>query len=50
MEEPVLIDYYYTYIFSEDIYSSATLYVPKGSREAYMNTSPWKQFKNIVEE
>ena len=36
--------------FDEEQYSSATLYVPKGSREAYMNKSPWKQFKNIVEE
>lgn len=36
--------------FDSDIYSSATLYVPKGSREAYMRTNPWDKFKNIVEE
>ena len=28
----------------------ATLYVPKGSRDAYLNTEPWSYFKTIVEE
>lgn len=28
----------------------ATLYVPKGCKEAYANANEWKDFKNIVEE
>ena len=36
--------------FDIDIYNSTTLFVPKGSRETYMRTSPWDKFKNIVEE
>jgi hypothetical protein len=51
MKEPLLINrYYYTLFFYIDVYASATLYVPKGSREAYMRTNPWDKFKNIVEE
>jgi hypothetical protein len=29
--------------------SSATLYVPKGSRSAYQNANYWKNFRTIVE-
>ena len=34
-------------LFSEDVYNSATLYVPAGSVEAYKNTEPWSYFYNI---
>ena len=37
-------------LFDNDTYESATLYVPKGSREAYMRTDRWDKFKNIIEE
>lgn len=30
-------------------YTTCTLYVPKGSKNAYSTTYPWKNFKNIVE-
>ena len=33
----------------EDIYQSATLYVPKGSRSKYAEASVWKNFSNIEE-
>lgn len=33
----------------EDIYHSATLYVPKGSRSKYAEASVWKNFSNIEE-
>lgn len=39
-----------SYRFSTYTYSNATLYVPKGSKSAYNNTtSPWSNFENIVE-
>ena len=50
MKEPLLVDKFYYTLFDIDVYASATLYVPKGSREAYMRTNPWDKFKNIVEE
>lgn len=31
-------------------FQSVTLYVPKGSRDAYMNAAYWREFNNIVEE
>jgi hypothetical protein len=36
--------------FSVLQYETITLYVPKGSREAYMNADPWYYFTNIIEE
>ena len=40
----------YYYPFSPTVYSNATLYVPKGTLDAYKSSYGWKQFKNIVEE
>ena len=33
----------------DSYFSTATLYVPKGSKEAYQHADGWKNFKNIVE-
>ena len=35
--------------FQNDIYTKATLYVPKGSSEVYRQSNYWKQFKKIEE-
>ena len=35
--------------FDPSIYRNATLYVPKGSKSAYMSDYDWKRFRNIVE-
>lgn len=35
--------------FDPSIYKNATLYVPKGSKSAYMSKYDWKRFRNIVE-
>ena len=37
------------YAFSDVPFSTCTLHVPIGSKEAYANTEPWSKFKNIVE-
>ena len=37
------------YVDNKDNRANATLYVPKGSKEAYETTSFWKDFKEIVE-
>ncbi len=37
------------YPFSYVTYEKATLYVPEGSKEAYMNAEYWKNFYNIKE-
>ena len=36
--------------FSEYSYDYATLYVPEGCKEAYLEHSGWQKFKTIVEE
>lgn len=36
--------------FSESSYDYATLYVPKGCKEAYLEHDTWQKFKTIVEE
>ena len=36
-------------IFDDDIYNSATLYVPSGAVYKYKNRKGWNNFKNIVE-
>ncbi len=40
---------YYTYYNTFNNCYSATLYVPKGSKEAYANANYWNKFSNIVE-
>ncbi len=45
-ETPATLDYY---TFSMTDISSATLYVPVGSKEAYQAADYWKEFGNIVE-
>ena len=35
--------------FPEVVLNSATLYVPKGTKEKYMETAGWNVFSNIVE-
>lgn len=36
--------------FSTDIYTSATLYVPAGTKSSYQTATSWSSFTNIVEE
>jgi hypothetical protein len=36
-------------IFSDEIFYTAVLYVPIGSKEKYCNSIPWYKFNNIVE-
>ncbi len=38
-----------TYVFNDDNYNKATLYVPKGKVSQYKEVLCWKKFKNIVE-
>ncbi len=37
-----------TYVF-QDVRETCTLFIPKGTREAYENTGGWKDFKTIIE-
>ena len=46
IEEPFAIN---EDTFSEDTYDNATLYVPKGTIDAYLNTESWNRF-NITED
>jgi hypothetical protein len=38
------------WVFDGDILSSATLYVPQGTIDAYKSANEWSKFQNIVEE
>lgn len=40
----------YSEVFDNSTYSSATLYIPRGSLDAYRENAIWSRFKNIVEE
>lgn len=40
----------YSEVFDNSTYSSATLYIPRGSLDAYKENAIWSRFKNIVEE
>ena len=41
--------FYYEVEDEEIIYKSCTLYIPKGTLDAYKSTWPWNRFTNIVE-
>ena len=44
-------DAFHDILSSSDIpYSTATLHVPKGSKQSYATCAPWRAFRNIVEE
>lgn len=46
IETPMALDYNH---FEESDKAYCTLYVPKGTRTTYLNTTGWKYFLNIVE-
>lgn len=49
MKKPINIsNAYYTFNYG-NLYSRATLYIPKGTKDAYMQADGWKEFKNIEE-
>ena len=37
-------------VFDSDVYTTATLTVPAGTKSLYQNTAGWNKFQNIVEE
>ncbi len=45
MTEPIECDPY----FSDNVLMEATLYIPRGCREVYEKTTPWRNFWNIEE-
>ena len=49
IEKPFVIDESVFNSYDADIYTSATLIVPKGTKSAYQATEGWNQFTNIVE-
>ena len=49
IEKPFVIDTYVFTSYDADIYTSATLIVPKGTKAAYQATEGWNRFINIVE-
>lgn len=36
-------------VFADEVYAAATLFVPRGSKEAYQADENWSKFQNIVE-
>lgn len=53
IQEPFGIDesvfQYWDTVLNSNKFTSATLYVPKGTKEKYETTAAWNQFQNIVE-
>lgn len=49
IENPVEIGNYVFSSYPNDIYATATLYVPAGKKSAYEATEGWKKFTNIKE-
>lgn len=54
VDPPFTIDGYKQYYsvfnrYNPNIYSTATLYVPIGTKSKYCTNSGWKDFRNIVE-
>ena len=47
IENPFAIDDYVFLCDDKDIYSTATLIVPAGTKSAYQNTAGWNKFQNI---
>ena len=51
IQDPTAVEYKVpTLTFSSVPKDLCTLYVPKGTKEVYKITAPWKDFQNIVEE
>jgi len=51
IEEPFEINYniFNNWFDDHDVFTTATLYVPTGTKAKYQNTYAWNQFTNIVE-